>query len=303
MAFEWEVTLMEFLQGHMGTSGEKIAAFFTSLGEETVLVLLFGLIYWCLDKKAGKTIGTGLLIALIVNPAIKNLIHRRRPYFDHKGIKCLKPVNGDADIYDISAQGYSFPSAHSMDSAVACWSAYRIWKNRIFRIIMIVVPFLIGLSRIVLGNHYPTDVMTGWFLGLIIVTLVPLISSRFENENIFRLILFILSLMCIPFCHTDDFYTGLGMMAGFFLAIPFEERFVSFKETRHPVSCVIRVAVGMGMELGLNALLKLPFSKSFLENGSMGAHLVRTGRYAIIIFIIFAIYPMIFRKVKAFSLS
>jgi membrane-associated phospholipid phosphatase len=46
----------------------------------------------------------------------KNIALRRRPYFDHESIHILRVVEPEADIYDIAAQGYSFPSGHSTNA-------------------------------------------------------------------------------------------------------------------------------------------------------------------------------------------
>ena len=295
--FEWEVHLIEWIQAHINDFGVKIFSFFSLFGEETVILLLFFTLYWCINKEAAKVIGTNLLIALILNPFIKNLVLRRRPYMDNTGIQCLKSVTSGADINDISAQGYSFPSAHSLNSCVMYGSLTTIWKNKIVKICVCLLVFLVGLSRIALGVHYPTDVLIGWILGIVIMICVPIIYNKVKNKNIFRLIVFIISMTGILFCRTEDYFTGLGAMAGFFLAIPFEEKYVPFKETRHPIACILRVAGGLGLYFLINTVLKLPFSKEFLENGTLAALLVRAARYMIIIFILFAIYPMVFIKV------
>ena len=44
----------------------------------------------------------------------------------------------------------------------------------------------------------------------------------------------------------------------------------------------------------LNTLLKLPFNKEFLKSETMPAFLVRTARYAVIIFVIIGVYPKLF---------
>lgn len=295
--FDWEIECIVWLQSHLGSFGTYLSEFFTLFGEETTLVLLFGFLYWCLDKEKAKTIGTNLLIALIINPVLKNIILRRRPYFDNAQIKCLKPVNKKADIYDVSAQGYSFPSAHAIDSTIMYGGLACIYKNRIFRIIMILLTLAVGISRFSLGVHYPTDVLVGWILGIIIIIFVPYLQNKVKNKNYFRLVILLISLPGIPFCHTDDYFTGLGMLIGFFFAILFEERFVGFKETRHPIACILRTVGGFGLMTAMNYLIKLPFPKTFLENGSLAAHLVRTGRYAIILFVLFAIYPILFDKI------
>ena len=295
--FEWEVLIMSWLQSHMGPAETAVASFFTMFGEELILVILFGLIYWCIDKKAAKTLGTCFIVALILNPMIKNIVLRRRPYFDHESIDCLRPVNKNADIYDITFQGYSFPSAHTLNATVMYMSLCRMWKKPLFQISAVVLPLLVAASRVMLGVHYPTDVITGGILGILIVMIVPAIQERIKDKGKFRLILFLLSLSGLFYCRTDDYFTALGMMAGFFTAIAFEEKYVDFAETGRPVICLLRIAGGALVYYISNTLLKLPFSKEFLESGTMSAHLTRSARYAVVIFLMFAIYPMLFGKI------
>ena len=296
--FEWEVNIMSMLQEGLGPVGKTLAVIFTNFGEELILVLVFGLIYWCFDKRSAKIIGTNLIVGILINPMIKNIVLRRRPYFVHETIDCLKPVNKEADIYDITFQGYSFPSAHSLNSTVMYASLWRVWRKRVFCITAFILPFLVGISRIILGNHYPTDVLTGWLLGALIVIFLPMIQTRVKNENRFRLIIFLISLLGIFYCRTDDYFTGLGLMAGFFLSVPFEEKYVKFSETKHPGKCALRVIGGFAFYYLFNTLLKLPFSEEFLKSDIMSAHLVRATRYTIVVFILFALYPMLFDKIR-----
>jgi hypothetical protein len=85
------------------------------------------------------------------------------------------------------------------------------------------------------------------------------------------------------------------MLLGFVLAEPFEERYVRFENTRNPIRAILRIAGGGALYFGLNTLLKLPFPKELLDAGDLAAHLIRTGRYAIIIFVVIAVYPMLFK--------
>ncbi|MBQ9366607.1 MAG: hypothetical protein IJT83_02410, partial [Victivallales bacterium] len=108
--FPWEVNLMEWLQEHIGSTGISIISFFSMFGEEILLVLFLGFIYWCYDKKLGRTMGLTAIMGLTWNAMAKNIALRRRPTFDHENIKILRVVEPEADISTISAQGYSFPS-------------------------------------------------------------------------------------------------------------------------------------------------------------------------------------------------
>ena len=295
--YDWEVALMETLQSGLGSFGAAAASFFSMFGEEMLMIAILGFLYWCFDKKAAKFIGTNIMVGLITNPLAKNIALRRRPYFDNPGIKCLKPVDAGADIYDISAQGYSFPSGHSTNSVILYGSFPLLWKKRVINILAFLIPLLVGISRVLVGVHYPTDVLAGWILGVCIVLLVSWLQKRIRNENLLHLFLFIAMLPGIFYCRTDDYFTGLGMMAGFFLAIPFEQKFVNFKETRSPLAAVLRVLGGFAVYFGSNTLLKLPFSKVFLESETAGAFLVRSVRYAIVVFLMIAVYPLLFGKV------
>lgn len=158
--FEWEVALQQWLQGMIDSElGVALVSFITMFGEELVMIAVLGFLYWCYDKNFGKFVGLNILVGIVVNPMLKNLAFRRRPYFDHPGIKILKPVDASADIYNISAQGYSFPSGHTTNSTLLYSSLAKYKKgNKVLLAIAFVVPFLVGLSRVLLGAHYVTDV-------------------------------------------------------------------------------------------------------------------------------------------------
>ena len=298
--FQFEPALMEWLQGTLGVIGTAFFSFITLLGESGILVAVIAVFYLGFDKELGRFIGTNVVCATAWNPLIKNLALRRRPYFDNSGIECLKPVNSGGDIYDIAAQGYSFPSGHAMSSAATYGTiALRAriegmdygskTKGRILWLVAFFLPFIIGLSRVVLGVHYPTDVIFGWAAGYAIAIGLSAVQKKVKNHNLFRLILVIITLPGIFYCHTDDYYSSLGLMIGLFIAFWFEEKYVNFPQTNDPL-------VGAAIFLGLNALLKLPFSEAFLESETGPAFMVRALRYGIATFTAMGLFPMTFKS-------
>ncbi|SEQ51388.1 PAP2 superfamily protein [Lachnospiraceae bacterium NE2001] len=306
--FEWEVRLMEWLQSMMGSVAVTLASFITLFGEETVMVLVLAFLYFCYDKEFGKFIGENITLAMVLNPMIKNIFVRRRPYFDNPGVKCLKRVNSSADQFDIAAQGFSFPSAHSTDSIVV-YGSFPIYiaKNkrkgfRMFLIIAIVLPILVGISRFSLGVHYPTDVMMGWLLGGICLVFMTFLQSKFGGDSTkkhrMHLVIFLIAALGIIYCRSNDYFTGLGVMAGLYMAEYVEEKYINFEKSGSILESVLRLLVGGAIYFGLNAIIKLPFSEEFRSSATLGAFLFRFIRYTIASFILLGVYPIAFNKIK-----
>lgn len=102
--------------------------------------------------------------AAFINLLLKLLFQRVRP---------------DLWVSPIVETGFSFPSGHAMISSalllslmVVAWSTRWRWLAIIGGGVTII---LIGLSRLYLGVHYPTDIMAGWCVGVAWVALVTLI--------------------------------------------------------------------------------------------------------------------------------
>ena len=296
--FTWEVSLMEWLQTHISDAGISFMSFFSLFGEELPLILIVGFVYWSYDKKLGRKVGLIAIMGLIWNTMIKNIVMRRRPYFDHENINILRIVEPEADIYDISAQGFSFPSAHSTNSVTVFGSLAVNLRKRWFTVIAIIIPLMTGISRFVVGAHYPTDVMAGWLLGLTSVVLVTILQNRVKNTLVLYGILLITAIPGFFYCTSADYFTAVGLLIGFMGGTLLDDYYVHFEDTRKPMSMVARLLGGLAVYLVVNSLLKMPFSKEFLSDGSTAALMVRCARYAIVAFIDFGVYPMLFKLEK-----
>lgn len=291
----WEVDLMEWLQTHLGDAWISFMSFFSLFGEELPLILIVGFVYWSYDKNLGRKVGLTAIMGLIWNTMIKNIVMRRRPYFDHENVNILRIVEPEADIYDISAQGYSLPSAHSTNAVTVFGSLAINLRKRWFTVLAIMIPLLTGISRFVVGAHYPTDVLAGWLLGLIAVLLVQLLQKRVKNMLVLYGILLVTALPGFFYCTSADYFTAMGLLIGFMGGTLFDDKCVHFEDTRKPLFMVTRLLGGLVVYFVVNTALKLPFSKEFLADGSTAALMVRCARYAIIAFIDFGVYPLLFK--------
>ena len=294
-AFPWEVNLLVWLQSNLSPSLISIISKFSFFGEEIFLILVLGFLYWGMDKRIGRRIGIIILMLNVWAPMIKNIVLRRRPYMDHEEIEIKRLVDATADANDIAAQGYSFPSGHSANSAGLLSSLAVSFKKKWITVLAVILPLLVGFSRMVTGAHYPTDVLGGWALGLLATLLITWLDKKIPNRVLFYGLLFLTALPGLFYCKSTDYFSGLGLLIGFIAGTAVEDKYVRFENTTSIVRTLLRVVVGALVFLGLNTVLKLPFSSEFLNSGTYGSLLVRCARYAISAFVVFTVYPIAFK--------
>lgn len=113
----------------------------------------------------------------------------------HKGLKLLilrdRP---DAVLHLIEESGYSFPSGHANGGLIfyvfLAFLISRALKPKkyddlatLVRIVFIILVFLIGISRIYLGVHYPSDILAGWCLGgILLVVFISLYDALYPMK-------------------------------------------------------------------------------------------------------------------------
>ena len=114
-----------------------------------------------------------LLGALCTNVVLKNLVQRPRPYTVVEGLIPLL-TSGDPN---------SFPSGHTC----AAFAAGLAWAGpgsaRWARIAAVVSAVCMGLSRLYVGVHYPSDVLAGAVIGSLAALAALALARRWEREH------------------------------------------------------------------------------------------------------------------------
>lgn len=293
--FNWEVELMEWLQSFASPLLINIISFFSVFGEEIMLIMLMGFFYWGYNKKIGRNLGITTTVALMVGPLIKNVALRRRPYFDNENINCLRIVDKKADIYDVAAQGYSFPSMHSTNAMALYGGLAKNLKKKALYFVVAFLIFMVGFSRVFVGVHYPTDVLAGWSIGLVAIIVIDFLEKKISNYLILAAIFAALAFPGWFYCTSNDYFTVYGLMVGMLLGFWFEDTFVKFENTKSVFKIILRVILGAISFVIVSNILKVPFSKEMLAESTFIAHFIRTVRYFIATFVVTGVYPMSFK--------
>lgn len=288
--FAWEPEVVKFFQNGMTPFLQKIAEIVTYLGDEYAMILIVLFLYWCYRKELGRKLGIYAMGALVTSIAVKDAVMRRRPYYDHTDIKCLKARASDADPYDVVVQGYSFPSGHATNTVSTYVALGLNVGKKVLKVVLFALPILVGLSRVALGVHYPTDILAGWVLSALVIFVI----SRIKNQHAAYLLIALVGIAGCFFGRSTDYYSSLGLALGFIAGFLFEEKVVCFQNTRSVVRMILRTVGGLGVFLALNTLLKLPFSEELLEGETAAAFAVRAARYAVTSFVLVGVYPMAF---------
>ncbi len=291
---------MEFLYFLESIRNGFLNVFFiicTSFGEELVLISLFAVIYWCINKKLAYRIAFSYFLSGVAVQGLKIHFRIERPWvLDPE----FKPVDQVMD----TATGYSFPSGHTQSSTSLYSSIAFHFKKRAVYIGAFVLIAAVMLSRMYLGCHTPKDVLVGFAVTIVISAAV---SFAFDNFNstlltdiLVSLLIFVLSAALFGYSYylvntgatTDvlamDGFKAAGAGAGFAVGWFIEKRYIRFDpKNSHLWVQILKVVTGLAGALVIKSGLKLILGNTMISN---------TVRYFFVILWIAVAFPLIIKK-------
>jgi len=127
-----------------------------------LLILLF--IYWCWDQRTGIKIFIYLEIAFLLNNVLKIFIRQKRPFLIDPDVKNW---SGNGGMFD-----FAMPSGHAQATSAFFIPIAKFFRTKLVWIIAVFIILLVGIDRIYLGLHMPSQVLAGWLISILIIIFV-----------------------------------------------------------------------------------------------------------------------------------
>ena len=152
---------------------DKIMVGITYLGEKGIFWIAIGiaLLFNAKTRKCGIFMLISMAVGLIIgNGIIKNVVARQRPCW----------IDDTINLLIANPKDFSFPSGHTLASFEAAITI--LFFNKKWGIVAIILAILIGISRLYLFVHFPTDVLAGAILGTIIACTVYFVGNKVQDK-------------------------------------------------------------------------------------------------------------------------
>ncbi len=295
--------VLRFLEGIRNPVLDGFFSFITHFGEETIFIVLGLLFFWCINKKEGYYLLSIGFIGTVLNQFLKLFFRIPRPWVKDENFTIVESARAEAT-------GYSFPSGHTQ-SSVGVFGAVARWeKNKILRVITILLCVLVPISRMYLGVHTPLDVGVSVGIALaLIFGLYPIIKKGFESDKTMRIILGVMALLSLGLLvfvltykfpdnvdaenlenGTKNAYKMLGCTLGIFIAFEIDRKYIHFETKACTWAQVVKYALGLLILLGIKEGMRVPlgliFGGSFIADGV---------RYLLIVIFAGCIWPLTFK--------
>jgi undecaprenyl-diphosphatase len=178
LAFFGKAKSFILLNSYHSKSLDLFFSKFTFLGDGLFVVMLAVILFFTLKTQRLSIL---ILISYIVSGLLAQLL--KHSFNAPRPKVFLKPEEYQHFIDGVSIANYeSFPSGHTTSAfALAYILAYSTNKKS-FQIILLILAIAAGYSRIYLGQHFLTDVLSGAFLG----TFISVLTIFFSNKVAYR---------------------------------------------------------------------------------------------------------------------
>lgn len=271
----------------------------TTLGEETAFLVIALVVFWCVDKYLGYyTLSVGF-IGTISNQFMKFWFRIPRPWVLDPNFTILEQARE-------AASGYSFPSGHTQSAFGTFGSIAYTTKNKTIRIAAVIIPVLVGISRMYIGVHTPLDVGVSVLVAIaLILALKPIVLGN--DHKYMPVLLAVMLLLAVGFLSFVKLYpfpadidahnyesgvknafTLLGALLGMLAVYIVNEKWINFPTKAIWWAQIIKVLIGLALVLAVKSGTK------GILNMLLGEEIGRLIRYFLIVVTAGILWPLSF---------
>lgn len=158
----YDISLLELINQNRVKSLDPIFIFITnsspyiSVGIIIVVFILSKIYKSALLRKKGWQLAASFTLAVFLTVSLKQSFSRFRPFINYKYIDQL-----------VEATTPSFPSGHTLQAFAIATTLILLFKNKLLFAIALTWAVAVTISRLVLGVHFPSDVIAGTIIGIL----------------------------------------------------------------------------------------------------------------------------------------
>jgi membrane-associated phospholipid phosphatase len=225
-------------------------ALMTFFGSEEFILAFLAVVYWCVNRTVGLRLGLVFIGSQYANEVVKGLVIEPRPG---------PPIE---PLYPETAPGSAWPSGHAQNSAATWGTLAGLIRDRRLTTFALILVFLVGLSRLYLGLHWPLDVVSGWVIGAGLAVLGLAVFARWGRAAeggrgpVWLAAGVGVPLVLLALYPTDNNAKAMGALIGLITGWWLERRTVGFEAPAPLARQAIKAVLGLAVAFGLRILLK-----------------------------------------------